>query len=113
MQQGYTIDLYSNLCSAVTGLETSLEDILTVGERIFNLKRVFNILHGARASDDTLPDRLTGESHLNGESKGSLAKLDTLPEYYRIRGWNPENGWPERTKLKELDMDDVTGILYR
>ncbi|MBT9167860.1 MAG: hypothetical protein DDT19_01203 [Syntrophomonadaceae bacterium] len=27
-----------------------------------------------------------------------------LIEYYQLRGWNPETGYPTRKKLEELDL---------
>ncbi len=109
---GYKPSLFPMFCSAVTGIDVSFEDLVKIGERIFNLKRVFNVLCGSKPSEDTLPPRLLEESHLNGESKGSLAKLDSLREYYKLRGWNPETGWPEKEKLTRIDMSDVAETLY-
>ena len=41
----------------VTGREMTLEDFLITGERIFNLKRLYNVRLGISRKDDTLPFR--------------------------------------------------------
>jgi len=34
-----------------------------------------------------------------------------LDTYYRLRGWNPVNGYPTRERLDALDLGDVADIL--
>lgn len=36
-----------------------------------------------------------------------------LDAYYGLRGWNPDNGWPTRAKLEELDLRGVADELAR
>lgn len=87
-------------------LETHYEvdDILKIGERIWNLERLFNIKAGFTGADDTLSERLLSEPIPDGPAKGSILHLDKLlPEYYRLRGWN-EQGIPTEEKLKDLGL---------
>ena len=73
--------------NAVTGRNLSIEDGRLAGERIYNLKREFNIKHGITAEEDILPERLLKEP--NKKSDNAVVKLDeTLPEYLKLRGWN-------------------------
>jgi aldehyde:ferredoxin oxidoreductase len=68
-----------------------LENLLKVGERIWNLERIFNLEAGITGKDDTLPKRLLKEAAQTGPAKGKVNDLDKmLPEYYRLRGWTPE-----------------------
>jgi hypothetical protein len=30
-----------------------------------------------------------------------------VDEFYALHGWDAENGWPTRERLRELDMEDV------
>jgi len=87
---------------AVTGIAFTIEQALTIGERIFNLKKCFNIKHGATRNDDTLPKRLLIEK---GKA-GNIVKLDEmLGEYYQARGWNPNSGTPTPERLSCLGLD--------
>ena len=95
---------YANLLSAVTGFEYNAEEVLKAGERIWNLEKLWNLKVGLTKADDTLPPRFLKDPMPDGAAKGQVVHLDvTLPEYYKVRGWN-ENGIPTETKLKELNL---------
>ena len=80
-----------------------------VGERVWNLERLYNIREGFTAKDDTLPTRLLTEAPVDGPSKGWVSNLEPmLKEYYRSRGWD-ENGVPRPQKLAELELGRVGG----
>jgi len=67
----------------------SLDRLLEVGERIWNLEREFNLAAGLTGKDDTLPPRLLKEAAKTGPAKGLVNGLDKmLPEYYQVRGWD-------------------------
>src|SRR5690606_31365886 len=51
----------SEMLRTVTGLEYSDEEILQIGERIWNLEKLFNLKAGFTRKDDTLPERLLKE----------------------------------------------------
>lgn len=74
--------------NAVTGRNLTIEDGRLAGERIYSLKREFNIKHGVTEKEDNLPERLLKEP--NKKSDGAVVKLnETLPEYLQLRGWLP------------------------
>ena len=78
-----------------------------IGERTWNLERLWNLKAGLSAADDTLPERLLKEPHRSGPAKGVVVHLDQmLPVYYRARGWN-EQGVPTAEKLLELGLASV------
>jgi aldehyde:ferredoxin oxidoreductase len=98
---------------AVTGWDMNFDELMKAGERIFNVRRAFSMRHGATVDEDTLPERLLHEPVKFGPSKGSVARLDEmLPEFYALRGWDPQNGKPTKEKLLELGLDDIARDLW-
>ncbi|MFC2009387.1 aldehyde ferredoxin oxidoreductase family protein [Chloroflexota bacterium] len=95
--------------SNVTGREFTFEDYKTLGERIYNMERVYNAMEGITRVDDTLPKRLLEEPIPEGPAKGHKAELD-LDTYYELRGWD-KNGIPTLEKLKELGLEDLIKYL--
>ncbi|MEA1904929.1 MAG: aldehyde ferredoxin oxidoreductase family protein [Candidatus Hadarchaeota archaeon] len=103
-QLAQTIEEYSELLSAALGKECAPKDFKRLGERIWNLERLFNVRAGFSRKDDTLPSRFLKEPLAEGNSRGRVVKLDQmLDEYYRVRGWNSK-GIPSQEKLKELGL---------
>ncbi|MFV0379995.1 MAG: aldehyde ferredoxin oxidoreductase family protein [Anaerorhabdus sp.] len=95
---------YAALLNAGTGTNYTVEQLLHVGERIYNLERMFNKDAGMKPEEDTLPKRLLEEPIANGPSKGMVSRLDEmLPEYYELRGW--KNAFPTEETIKKLDLD--------
>jgi len=94
----------SDMFRTCTGLDYTDEEVLQVGERIWNLEKIFNLKSGFSKKDDTLPPRLLKEPVAEGPAKGMVNKLDVmLPEYYELRGWDKE-GVPTEAKEKELGI---------
>lgn len=94
---------YAALLNAGTGTDYDAAALLEVGERIYNIERMFNKAAGMKPEDDRLPKRLTEEPISNGPSKGQISKIDiTLPQYYEARGW--ENAFPTEETLKRLGL---------
>jgi aldehyde:ferredoxin oxidoreductase len=94
--------------TAITGVDYDEAEVMKVGERIYNLERIFNMEAGLSAADDTLPPRLLNDAIPEGPMKGKVARLsEMLPGYYKARGWD-ENGVPTKEKLKELGLDKIS-----
>ena len=101
---GLDEDYYSRMLSAAIGVEYSANDFMRVGERIWNLERLFNIREGFGRKDDTLPERLLSEPLTAGPTKGQAVELGPmLDEYYRFRGWD-QNGRPTRSVLERVGL---------
>lgn len=99
---------YTDLLNAATGTHHSVEEVLEIGDRIYNIERMFNKAAGMKPEDDRLPKRLLEEPIANGPSKGMVSKLPlTLPEYYKARGW--VNAFPTDETLKKLGLDECVG----
>lgn len=80
------------------------DDMLKLGERIWNLERLFNNAAGMTRADDSLPPRITTEPLTEGASKGHVVDLQPmLDEYYQIRGWDTQ-GRPAADKLRALGL---------
>ncbi len=94
---------YAPLLSYVTGWDLTADDLMKIGERIYNLERLLLNEYGFDAKDDTLPKRLLTEPLPEGPAKGQVEELDKmLEEYYKLRGW--VGGKPTKEKLKELEI---------
>ncbi len=97
---------------AVTGMKLDEAGLMRVGERINNLERAFNVREGLSRKDDTLPERYLKEPLPDGEAKGRVVNLEPmLDEYYELRGWEKETGYPRKGKLLELGLGDVASEL--
>ncbi|MHB8756790.1 MAG: aldehyde ferredoxin oxidoreductase family protein [Bacillota bacterium] len=95
-----------------TGMDIDEDGLKRIGERIYNLQRSYNGLHGITRKDDRLPKRILEEPNYQSTKEGSVCRLDEmLPEYYRLRGWDEENGLPTRSRLHQLGLDDVVARL--
>ena len=88
----------------ITGRSMDVDGFMKAGERIFNLKRVYNTDCGVSRKDDTLPARIltlpkTGDGH--SPNLPHLGKM--LCDYYECRGWS-EDGIPTQEKLDDLGI---------
>ncbi|RLG63710.1 aldehyde ferredoxin oxidoreductase, partial [archaeon] len=99
------------MLAGATGWDITIEELKTIGERIYNAERVFNILaFGDGREYDTLPKRLLEEPMPEGPAKGKVVKLEEmLDEYYKIRGW--KDGRPTREKLEQLGLKELADKL--
>jgi len=88
----------------VTGIVKRVPELREAGERIFNLKRMFNVKAGLSSKDDTLPRRFLEEPLDEGGAKGQTVELEVmLQEYYKCRGWD-SNGVPTKETLARLKL---------
>ena len=94
---------YAEQYSAMLGIPFTMDDVMTTGERIYNLERYYNQLAGEAQGADILPTRFTTEPSTMPGSEGQVCELDEmLAEYYDLRGW--DNGHVPEAKLKALDI---------
>jgi aldehyde:ferredoxin oxidoreductase len=98
--------LYLPVLNSATGWDIKLDEFLLTGERIFNLKRMFNVKRGISRKDDILPARILTHRLATGGTRGNIPHLGLmLNEYYAARGWS-EEGIPTREKLSELGLEE-------
>jgi aldehyde:ferredoxin oxidoreductase len=92
------------MLSAATGRVFVIMEFIKIGERIFNLQRLFNLKAGLKKGDERLPDRFYKEPLPDGPNTGANLSLnEALGEYYSLRGWD-RNGIPYLGKLKGLGL---------
>jgi aldehyde:ferredoxin oxidoreductase len=88
--------------------EFSEDEVFQIGERVWNLGRLFNLREGVEPDD--IPRKLYAEegAHTSGASAGRAIGTETfkkaLQEFYQLRGWD-EKGVPSEAKLAELGVD--------
>lgn len=100
---GLTVSQVITLLELVTGKKISIDELMKIGERSFNLKRVLNINWGISSKDDKLPKRLL--KPLEGGTNRQVPNMDLMiKEYYECRGWTSED-IPSKEKLEELGFD--------
>ncbi|RLI07436.1 aldehyde ferredoxin oxidoreductase [Candidatus Bathyarchaeota archaeon] len=97
----------ARLGSACTGWDLKPEELKLIGERIWNLTRMFNVREGFTRKDDSLPPRMSQDPLPSGKTKGKVVRPEDfekmLDEYYRLRGWD-ENGVPRPETLARLGL---------
>jgi len=113
--------------SALWGRPFTADELITVGERIVNLERLYNVRLGLSRADDQLPRRFTEEQldvwsfthdpevgsfrELSRKISGALIHLQPmLDRYYALRGWNA-NGIPTPETLGRLGLNRLTDVL--
>jgi aldehyde:ferredoxin oxidoreductase len=128
--------LESQIFSAITGKETDEEGLYLMGERTCNLQRAIQLRQGwgGRKGDRILdyffreplkkgdifynPDAL-----MPGPDGKIISKIGAVvaheefekmkSEYYGIRGWDVETGFPTRARLEELGLGDIVNDLEK
>jgi aldehyde:ferredoxin oxidoreductase len=103
---------YAGFLSAITGRECSAGEFARLGERVFNLEKMFNLREGFTRADDWLPERFFTEALTVGPKKGAVLKKDefsaVLDTFYKERGWDPATTRPSKEKLESLGLGFTT-----
>ncbi|MFX1501539.1 MAG: aldehyde ferredoxin oxidoreductase family protein [Promethearchaeota archaeon] len=87
------------------GFKFGIDEIKLYGERILNMKRMFNIKMGLTQKDDRLPQILL-RPFSEGGSKGRSPNFEKLKElFYKYRDWDPTTGKPSNNKIKSLNIE--------
>ena len=88
----------ARMTSLLTGWDIDGGELLAVGERAFNLQRMFNVREGIRKSDDMLPERCLKLPEFGKYASVKECEIKDqvrmLEEYYEARGWSKETGIP-------------------
>lgn len=89
--------------------DISLDKLLIIGERSWNLKRVINNRLGLNSSNDRLPKAFT--QPYQDDPEGMISKVPDfkamISAYYKVRNWDPQTGHPSTGKLTQLGLDWV------
>jgi len=99
--------------NAATGWHMDVNDVMRMGERIFQLQRVLSCRLGVTVKDDHLPGILMRPLP-EGDTEGHVPNTEKmLAEYYALRGWDPVTGKPSRERLMSLDLVDVAEDIWQ
>ncbi|MFX1496027.1 MAG: aldehyde ferredoxin oxidoreductase family protein [Promethearchaeota archaeon] len=104
----------TEVISSVVGWDLSIEEIFEVGYRIHTLRQAFTIREGIIMVNNSLPGRAVGDPPFeSGPHKGKIVDYkEDYQNFCEAIGWNPENGYPLKETLKDLNLDFVTKDLY-
>ncbi|MCJ7566243.1 MAG: aldehyde ferredoxin oxidoreductase family protein [Anaerolineales bacterium] len=100
----------SDTCKLIqyaTGYEYSLNDLLLLGERSWNIRRMVNHRLKPSGLGDALPERFKTPLAEGGASGYSIPFEEMLFTYYNEREWDSDTGIPTANKLRELGLDDL------
>ncbi len=102
----YSAEFAVEMLNAV-GYEMTVDDYMLIGERIYNLARLFNVREGFGRKDDSIPHKFT-QPIKSGSAEGKYISPEEfqnmLDEYYRFRGWDSE-GKPLPETLQRLGIE--------
>ncbi len=107
MFQPFNYSHLVKLVNGATGWNTSVFELMKVGERALALARVFNAREGYTAKDDIIPKRFYeafNSGPLKNKEIGREAMHQALQTYYKMAGWDSERAVPTTEKLQELDL---------
>ncbi|UCD54338.1 MAG: hypothetical protein JSU76_01245 [Dehalococcoidia bacterium] len=99
---------FAELVSSLTGWDISEQELLNIGERVYNLQRMINDREGIGRADDQLPTRACQIPEFGKYSSVAECEIrnyeQMLDEYYDARGWSRETGIPTKEKLQQLGL---------
>ncbi|MEA2069773.1 MAG: aldehyde ferredoxin oxidoreductase family protein [Asgard group archaeon] len=91
-----------------TGEQRTIDDVILIGERITNLKRIINKNMGLTREDYKLPKRIT-EPLTEGNAKGKTPDLEEqLKGYFDYRKWDPTTAEPLSGTIKKLGLEEYS-----
>jgi len=117
---------------AVTGKEIDEDALLKFGETIFNQQRAILLREGRNPGrDDMVADfnftdpvqsvfmndevLVPGEGDIVLSRKGQVLDREVFKkmrdEFYQLRGWDPETGYPGKEKLHELGLLELVNVM--
>ena len=111
---GNSMKYITGFMSAVTGWDRSTDELLKCGERIANMRHVFNLREGINPLEHKVHGRIIGRPP---QEEGPLAGITANIEaqvYWGLGAldWSRVTTKPSRNKLLELGLDDVAEELW-
>ncbi|MFO8059040.1 MAG: aldehyde ferredoxin oxidoreductase family protein [Bacillota bacterium] len=103
----WSVREFLEITRAVTGWDTSVYDLLKIGERAATMARLFNLRCGFNDRDDALNKRFS-TPFTSGPIAGTAIDPKVLDEarltYYHMMGWD-DLGRPTQDRLVELGIE--------
>lgn len=112
VELGINRDLYVPALEAITGIHRTWEDLEAVGNRIWNLTRMYWVreIDGFDRTWDLPSPRFYEEPPKTGATKGQITRYEDiqilLDMYYEQRGWD-SNGIPAKSTLEKLGLAEM------
>jgi len=107
--QLYSPEEVVEMLNAATGWDMTLDEYLAVGERRFNMMRVFNAREGFTSQDDKLQKKYFIPLEGSGPTAGVYFKpgeFEFMKEtYYKLADFDPQTGAPKKEKLAALGLE--------
>jgi aldehyde:ferredoxin oxidoreductase len=93
------------LLNAATGWEYTAKELLRTGERVQNVRHLFNLREGLRPEHFKLPKRLLYQL----DPAVDVDRL--LADYFKVMSWHPITGQPSAEKMAELGLSKLPSSL--
>ena len=116
--QCYSHELAAQLYNAATGFNVTPEEMIKLGERVYNLYKMNNVREGFSRVDDKYPEKWVRPlvkdgkeiqiADYFGKPMGRQELEQILDDYYDERDWDLERGVPTPEKLEELGIGWVS-----
>jgi aldehyde:ferredoxin oxidoreductase len=111
----YDKEQMRDIVQGVTGWNSSLFELMKVGERAMAMSRAYNYREGLTAKDDVAHWRFSTPFE-SGPLKGVKIPAEDIAKalelYYEMNGWDKETGAPTAGTLYELGVGWVADMLY-
>jgi len=103
----------SRWLKGLAGWDLTSKDLMEVGDRLYNLKRTYNVLMGVNADRDVVAPRIL-ENLRPGKpiAEGRKLFFEMRKDYYEARGWDAK-GIPTRDKLLSLGLEEAAEKIKR
>lgn len=95
---------YAKYISSATGYRYSPAEVVKMGERMTNIKRIISCNLGITREDDRLPNHVRKVFEVGPTEGIKLDLEENLKNYYFARGWDWHTGRPTIEKLQELGI---------
>lgn len=112
----YSFAQVVDIVNGVTGWNSTVWELMKVGERGTTMARAFNVREGLGTEDDNLPSRFSSpltSGALEGVAISREVMEQAVATYCRMMGWGARNGIPTREKLHELGIGWVADELEK
>ncbi|MBI2865590.1 MAG: aldehyde ferredoxin oxidoreductase family protein [Chloroflexi bacterium] len=114
---GFVRSEFENLpeaLNAVMGTSYSVDDLVTIGERIANLRQAYTVRESGSTRGRTIHGRITGHpAMIYGPSADVTIDLETqVNDMLDAQGWDRHTTKPKKDKLMELGLDDLAEDLW-
>jgi len=107
-EDGYAdVEAEARLFSTATGIRTSWVELDAIGSRVYNLERAIMVREGRTRSLDEEATRYFYKPDPRGITPDPDKFKALFTEFYQLRGWDPETGWPTRATMEKVGLSDV------